>query len=87
MFLVRHNFLAVSRTLILLGVQASALAGLLPRLNLAPRPFTFSLELVIARTEFSNGLLGQELLQRPLLNVLGLVLLELSDELNGALQD
>lgn len=56
------TFLAISRTIVLLGIQTSALAGLLPGLDLAPRSLALGLELVVAGTEFGNGLLGQELL-------------------------
>jgi hypothetical protein len=56
------TFLTVSRTIILLGIQAGALAGLLPCLNLAPCTLTFGFELVVASTEFGNGLLSKKLL-------------------------
>ena len=79
--------LAHPGSIILLGVQTCTLASLLPRLDLAPCSFALGLELIVARTEFRDGLLGQELLQGPLLNILGLVLLELRDELDRPLQD
>jgi len=62
------------------------LAGLLPCLHLSPGTHALVLQLVVAGGEFGDGLLGKKLLQRPLLNVLGLVLLELGDELNCTLQ-
>jgi len=71
----------------LLGVKTGALARLLPCLDLAPRTFAFCLQLIIAGTELSDSLFGEELLQGPLLDVLGLVLLELCDEGYGALED
>ncbi len=82
------TFLVVSRTTVfLLRRQTSTLASLLPGLNLSPCTLTFSLQLVIASTKLSNGLFSQELLEGPFLDVLGLVLLELCDKLNGTLQD
>lgn len=74
-------------SIVLLRRQASALTRLLPRLDLAPRTLALGLELVVAGAQLGDGLLGQQLLQRPLLDVLVLVLLELGDELDGALQD
>ena len=52
-------------------------------LALSPGPLTLRLKLVAARAELGNGLLRQQLLERPLLNVLRLVLLELRDKLDG----
>jgi hypothetical protein len=84
----KQTFLVVSsRNIILLRGQTSTLAGLLPRLDLTPCALTLGLQLVIAGTEFGDGLLSQELLKGPLLNVLSLVLLELGNELNSTLQD
>lgn len=78
---------AHSVLIILLRVQSSTLARLLPRLNLAPRTFALRLQLIIARAELCNSLLSKKFLQSPLLDILVLVLLELSDELHGALED
>ena len=69
----------------LLGIQTGTLASLLPCLNLTPGPLAFGFQLVIASTEFSNGLFSQELLQSPLLNILRLILLKLGDEGNSTL--
>jgi hypothetical protein len=74
-------------SLILLGSQTSLHTSLFPRLNLSPRALTLSLQFVVACAQLSNSLLSQQLLQCPLLNVLCLVLLELSDKLNCSLQD
>ena len=73
--------------IILLRVQSSTLTSLLPRLNLAPRTLALRLQLIIASAELCNSLLGKKLLKRPLLDVLVLVLFQLSDELDGALED
>lgn len=73
--------------LILLRVQSSTLTSLLPRLNLAPRTLALRLQFIIASAELCNSLLGKKLLKRPLLDVLVLILFELSDELDGALED
>ncbi len=83
------TFLIVSsrNTIILLRGQTSTLASLLPGLDFSPCSLTLGLQLVIAGTEFGNSLLSEELLEGPLLDVLRLVLLELGDELNGALQN
>lgn len=59
----------------------------LPRLQLAVQPLALGLELVIGLAELCDGLLRKQLLQRPLLNVLLLVLLKLRDEVDGALED
>lgn len=80
------TFLVVS-TIFLLGRQTSTLACLLPGLNLSPGTLTFSLQFIVASAELRNGLFGQELLEGPLLDVLGLIFLELSDELNSTLQN
>jgi hypothetical protein len=55
--------------------------------TLIPGSLALSLELVTASTEFSDSLLRQQLLERPFLDILLLVLFELCDELDGALQN
>jgi hypothetical protein len=60
------------------------LCGFLPQLTLGPGALAFVLKFVAAGAELGNGLLGQKLLQSPLLDVLRLVFLELCDELHGA---
>lgn len=72
---------------LLRGLHAGALGSLLPRLRLMVQAVTFLLELVVGGAELRDGLFGQELFQRPLLDVLLLVLLELGDELDGTLKD
>jgi len=67
--------------------QTSTLASLLPCLDFSPCSFTLGFQLVITGTEFGDGLLSEKLLEGPLLNILSLVLLELGDELNSALQN
>jgi hypothetical protein len=82
------TFLIVSgRYVILLRGQTSTLASLLPRLDFSPCSLTLGLQLVITGTEFCDGLLSEELLEGPLLDILSFVLLELGDELNGTLQN
>jgi hypothetical protein len=81
------NYISVVATFALLGFQAGALTRLLPRLDLAPRTLALRLQLVVAGAQLGNGLLGEQLLQGPLLNILSLVLLELCDEGDGALKD
>jgi hypothetical protein len=75
------------KRIFLLWGQASTLTSLLPCLNLPPRALTLGLQLIIASAKLGNSLFRQQFLQGPLLDILGLILLELSDELNGALQD
>jgi len=70
---------------VLLGIQACTLASFLPGLNLTPGPFILCLQLVITSTKLSDGLFREELLQGPLLDILSLVFLELSDEGNCTL--
>lgn len=67
--------------------QPRTLARLLPGLNLSPCALTLRLQLIITRAQLCDSLLSEQLLQRPLLDVLILVLLELGDELDGALED
>ena len=69
------------------GQDAILLACTLVDLALVPCTLTLCLELVAAGAEFGDGLLGQQLFERPFFNVLLLVLLELGDELHGALED
>ena len=81
-------FLVVStQAIFLLGSQTSTLTSLLPSLNLAPSSLALCLQFIIAGAELGNGLLGEQLLERPLFDVLGLILLQLCDELDGALED
>lgn len=72
---------------VLLRVQSSKLACLLPCLDLSPCSFALSLELIIARAELGNSLLRQKLLQSPLFDILGLVFLELGDEGDSTLKN
>lgn len=58
----------------LIRYDASILAGTLVDLGFVPCPLALCLEFVTAGAELSNGLLGQKLLQSPLLNVLLLIL-------------
>jgi hypothetical protein len=79
--------LIVCTRFFLLRGQTCTLAGLFPCLNFTPRSLALGLELIIARAELCNGLLCEKLLQCPLLDVLGLVLLKLSNKRNGSLQN
>ena len=57
--------------------EASILCHALPRLELSVKALAFALELVVGSTELGDGLLGQKLLERPFLDVLLFVLLQL----------
>jgi hypothetical protein len=59
----------------------------LPDLGFLFRLLRLCLEPITARAEFGNGLVQQEFLQRPLLNVLTFVILELGNVLHRALED
>lgn len=65
------------------GLQRS----LLPALALRPRTLAFRLQLVAARAQLGNSLLREQFLQRPLFDILALVLLELRDESDGTAED
>lgn len=69
------------------GRHARFLRGLLPLLALGPGALALVLELVAAGAQLGDGLLGEQLLQRPLLDVLRFVFFELRDELHGARED
>lgn len=69
------------------GRHARFLRGLLPLLALGPGALALVLELVAAGAELGDGLLGEQLLQRPLLDVLRFVFFELRDELHRARED
>jgi hypothetical protein len=61
--------------------------GLFVQLFLIPRSLVIALKPVTASAEFVDCLVKEKLLQCPLLNVLTLVILKLSDILDGALED
>lgn len=67
--------------------QTVLLGNSLPRLKLSVCPVTFVLELVVGRTKLCDGLLGEELLQRPLLDGSLLLLPELRDIADRVLQN
>lgn len=71
----------------LLRENAVVLARAFINLALVPRSLAFCLELVATGAELRNRLLGKQLLQRPFLNVLLLVLFQLRDELHSPLED
>lgn len=71
----------------LIWENTSILACALVNLALVPGPLTLGLEFVTARAELGDGLLSEQLLECPFLNILLLVLLKLSDELDGTLED
>ena len=80
--------LTIYAALVVLALAITHLHGnALPALDLGPGLRALLLELVARAAELRDGLLGEQLLQRPLFDVLRLVLLELGDELYGALQD
>lgn len=85
---VRTRLLAVVLSLLdLIGQDAGILAGAFVYMTLVPGSLTIGLELVTASAEFSDGLLCQQLLECPLLDVLLFILFELCDELDGTLED
>jgi hypothetical protein len=61
--------------------------GLFVKLFLVPRPLVVALEPVTASAQLIDCLVKQKLLKSPLLNILALIILELSDILDGALED
>lgn len=69
------------------GLQTSLLCNALPRLQFSVQPLTLLLKLVVGCTKLCYGLLREQLFQRPLFNVLLLVLFELGDETNSPLQN
>jgi hypothetical protein len=73
--------------LVLRQLQPGVLRHLLPRVQLPVEALALLLELVVRLAELGDGLLREQLLQRPLLDVLRLVLLELRDERDSPLED
>lgn len=63
--------------------DAGFLRGFLPLLALSPCALALVLKLVAARTELRDGLFGEQLFECPLFDVLGFVVFELCDELDG----
>lgn len=74
-------------TILFRGFDSSALRAPLPRIQILVDLVQFGLESVAGSAEFGNCLFGQKLLQGPFLDVLGLILLELSYELDCTLED
>lgn len=68
-------------------LQTSLLCNALPRLQFSVQPLALLLKLVVGCTKLCYGLLREQLFQRPLFNVLLLVLFELGDETNSPLQN
>ena len=66
---------------------ASVLTGAFVDLTFIPMPLHLCLEFVAAGAQFSDSLLCEKLLQGPFFDILLLVLLQLCDELDGALED
>lgn len=71
----------------LFGKDAVIFARTFVDLALIPGPLALGFEFIAAGTKFGDGLLREQLLKCPLLNVLLLILLELGDELNSALEN
>lgn len=84
-----ENNLALARGIaaLVLGLKTSALARLLPDVHFPESAVAFGFKLVVTCTQFSDSLFGEQLFQRPLLDILRLVLFQLSNELDCALQD
>lgn len=78
---------AFTFALVLIRDNAVLSACTLPDLGLLFGLLRLCLEPITARTEFRNGLVQQEFLQRPLLDVLVFVILELGYVLHRALED
>lgn len=67
--------------------DAGIFAGALVDMRFVPRSLAFALEFVAAGAKLSDGLLSQQLLERPFLYVLLLVFFQLGNELHSTLQD
>jgi len=67
--------------------QPGALRYTLPHLQLTVQALALAFEFVVGCAELRNGLLCQELLQCPLLDVLRFILLELRYERHGPLKN
>lgn len=72
---------------VFIDAKTVVLRNLLPGLELAVNAIGLLLELVDRRAELGDGLLGKKLLQRPFLDRLLLVFLELGDVANRVCQD
>jgi hypothetical protein len=70
-----------------IDADTSSLSRFLPLLAFLPRPLAFCFELVATTAKLSDRLLSQKLFERPLFDILGLVLLELSDELYSSCEN
>lgn len=85
---IRSGLLAILLALLdLVGQDAVVFARALVDLALIPCALTLGFELVAAGTELGNGLLRQQLFERPFLNILLFILLELGYELYSPLQN
>ena len=78
---------AVFTLLDFIGHDPGVLASPLIDLTFVPMSLHLCLEFVAASAQLSDCLLSQELLECPFLNILLLVLLQLSNELDSTLQD
>ena len=72
--------------LYIIRYDAGLLTCILPDFQFAIGPLTVGLEPVAAGTELGNGLVQQQLFQRPFLDVRVLILFQLSDVLDSPLQ-
>lgn len=68
-------------------LQAGILGDPFPRFELSIQPLTLLLQLVVRSTQLCYSLLSKQLFERPLFDVLLLVLLELRDEADSSSED
>lgn len=76
--------LAFSFTVLGFDGGTGLLRRFLPLFTFRPCTLALHLQLIATGAEFGDGLFRHQLLKRPLLNILGLVLLELRYELDSA---
>lgn len=76
-----------SRSILICGVQSSTLGTPLPGLEFGVAAIQLALEFVACAAEFGNGLLREQLFQRPLFNVLAFILFQLLDKGHGTLEN
>ena len=69
------------------GFDAGSDGASLPSIHVLVGLIEFGLESIAGSAQLGDCLFGEELLQSPFLDVLGLILLELSNELDGSLQN
>lgn len=76
--------LTFSFTILRFDGDASLLRRFLPLFAFRPCTLALHLQLIATGAELGDGLFRHQLLERPIFNILGLVLLELRYELDSA---